>query len=139
MSNFVLSICMIFRKIILDMFSCENSIYCCKMQQFDIKKTEFLRNPSFLMQIICDYLLASSIATATATVMPTMGLLPAPDNRHRASLQAGLQASRGRLLRERCAKRNKVRSTKHQATRRCLVSEKYEAHHLYASGRLEYP
>ena len=25
-----------------------------------------------------DYLLASSIATATATVIPTMGLLPAP-------------------------------------------------------------
>ena len=27
---------------------------------------------------IKDYLLASSIATATATVIPTMGLLPAP-------------------------------------------------------------
>ena len=27
-----------------------------------------------------DYLLASSIATATATVIPTMGLLPAPIN-----------------------------------------------------------
>ena len=26
-----------------------------------------------------NYLLASSIATATATVIPTMGLLPAPD------------------------------------------------------------
>jgi hypothetical protein len=28
------------------------------------------------MQIIADYLLASSTATATATVAPTMGLLP---------------------------------------------------------------
>jgi len=54
------------------------------------------------LQIICDYLLASSTATATATVIPTMGLLPAPDNRRRASLQACLQASRGRLLHERC-------------------------------------
>ena len=36
------------------------------------------------------YLLASSIATATATVIPTIGLLPAPDNRRRASLQACL-------------------------------------------------
>ena len=50
-----------------------------------------------------NYLQASSIATATATVIPTMGLLPAPDNRRRASLQARLQASRGRLLHERCA------------------------------------
>ena len=33
-----------------------------------------LRNLSF----IANYLLASSIATATATVIPTMGLLPAP-------------------------------------------------------------
>ena len=66
------------------------------------KKTEFLRNPSFLMQIICDYLPASSTATATATVAPTIGLLAAPDNRRRASLQARLQASRGRLLHERC-------------------------------------
>ncbi|MBE6554238.1 MAG: hypothetical protein E7666_07850 [Ruminococcaceae bacterium] len=40
-------------------------------------------------------------------VVSTMGLLPAPDNRRRASLQACLQASRGRLLRERCAERNK--------------------------------
>ena len=39
---------------------------------------------------IKDYLLASSIATATATVIPTMGLLPAPDNRRRARLQARL-------------------------------------------------
>jgi hypothetical protein len=39
------------------------------------------------------YLLASSIATATATVIPTIGLLPALDNRRRASLQACLQAS----------------------------------------------
>jgi len=31
-----------------------------------------------------DYLLASSIATATATVIPTMGLLPAPIARCRA-------------------------------------------------------
>ena len=30
------------------------------------------------LQIIFDYLLASSTATATATVIPTMGLLPAP-------------------------------------------------------------
>ena len=30
---------------------------------------------------IKDYLLASSIATATATVIPTMGLLPAPNAR----------------------------------------------------------
>ena len=30
------------------------------------------------------YLLASSIATATATVIPTMGLLPAPNARCRA-------------------------------------------------------
>ncbi len=29
---------------------------------------------------ILNYLLASSIATATATVIPTMGLLPAPIN-----------------------------------------------------------
>jgi hypothetical protein len=36
-------------------------------RQFDIKKTNFRGNPSFLKQIICDYLLASSIATATAT------------------------------------------------------------------------
>ena len=34
------------------------------------------------------YLEASSIATATATVIRTCGLLPAPDNRPRASLQA---------------------------------------------------
>ena len=33
-----------------------------------------LRNKTFLK----NYLLASSIATATATVIPTMGLLPAP-------------------------------------------------------------
>ena len=61
------------------------------------------------------YLLASSMATATATVIPTMGLLPAPDNRRRASLQACLHASLWRLLHERWAKRNKVHSTKHQA------------------------
>ena len=79
-----------------------------------------------------DYLLASSIATATATVIPTMGLLPAPDNRRSASLQARLQASRGRLLRERCAKRNKVQSTKQQAKRRCCASKEYQAHHLNA-------
>ena len=53
----------IFVKIILDIFSHENSIYCQKMWQFDIKKTEFLRNPSFLMRIICDYLQACSIVT----------------------------------------------------------------------------
>jgi hypothetical protein len=95
---------MISQKIILDMFSHENSIYCRLRQiyfaqikiyspykrQFDIKKTNFKRNSSFLMQIIADYLLASSTATATATVAPTMGLLPAPDNRRRASLQACL-------------------------------------------------
>jgi len=76
------------------------------------------------------------MATATATVIPTMGLLPATDNRRSASLQACLQASQGRLLRERCAKRNKVRSTKQQAKRSCLASKEYEAHHLYASGAL---
>ena len=89
-----LSICRIFTKILLDMFSCENSIYCRLRQiyfaqikiyspykrQFDIKKTNFKRNSSFLMQVIryANYLLASSTATATATVIPTMGLLPAP-------------------------------------------------------------
>ena len=31
-----------------------------------------------LLKLISNYLEASSIATATATVMPTMGLLPAP-------------------------------------------------------------
>ena len=70
-----------------------------------------------------NYLQTSSIATATATVIPTIGLLPAPDNRHRASLQACLQASRGRLLRERCARRNKVQSTKKQAKRSCLSEQ----------------
>ena len=54
-SNSFLSICMIFIKIILDMFSYENSIYCHTMWQFDIKKTEILRNPSFLLQIIGEY------------------------------------------------------------------------------------
>jgi hypothetical protein len=47
-------------------------------RQFDIKKTNFRGNSSFLKQIICDYLLASAIATATATLIQTMGLLPAP-------------------------------------------------------------
>ena len=37
----------------------------------------FVNRPYEALQIK-DYLLASSIATATATVMPTMGLLPAP-------------------------------------------------------------
>ena len=35
-----------------------------------------------------DYLEASSIATATATVIPTMGLLATTDNRRRTSLRA---------------------------------------------------
>ena len=33
---------------------------------------------SFAMNEAVNYLLASSIATATATVIPTIGLLPAP-------------------------------------------------------------
>ena len=37
----------------------------------------FVNRPYEALQIK-DYLLASSIATATATVIPTMGLLPAP-------------------------------------------------------------
>jgi len=60
------------------------------------------------------YLLASSIATATATVIPTMGLLPAPDNRRRASLQATL-VSEPRKIAPR-ALREAQQSAKHTAS-----------------------
>ena len=45
-------------------------------QQFDFYKARI--NPCKSQKALCrkDYLLASSIATATATVIPTMGLLP---------------------------------------------------------------
>ena len=41
-------------------------------------------------ECVCNYLEASSIATATATVIPTMGLLPAPMSPIISTLQ-GLQ------------------------------------------------
>ena len=44
--------------------------------QFMIAKQSNHARKGNSLQIILDYLLASSIATATATVMPTMGLLP---------------------------------------------------------------
>ena len=42
-------------------------------QEFQSLKVNFIAN-----NLHANYLLASSIATATATVIPTMGLLPAP-------------------------------------------------------------
>ena len=38
----------------------------------------FIANNLLANYLLANYLLASSIATATATVIPTMGLLPAP-------------------------------------------------------------
>ena len=47
----------------------------------DAKSHVYIKNRPPQGDLFCfvlNYLLASSIATATATVMPTMGLLPAP-------------------------------------------------------------
>ena len=41
--------------------------------EFHLPAANFIAN-----NLLANYLLASSIATATATVIPTMGLLPAP-------------------------------------------------------------
>ena len=78
---------------------------------FHSLKVNFIRQiylTNFIVIRAANYLLASSMATATATCHmsnrsgnSTMGLLPAPDNRRRASLQARLQASLRRLLHER--------------------------------------
>ena len=79
-------------------------IFSCFRLDFDLIQTciKVVKKSMKSRENRLNYLLASSIATATATVIPTMGVLPAPDNRRRASLQARLQASRGRLLHERC-------------------------------------
>ena len=63
---------------------CPNFIYLMLQVPKDSKASKILTNQG---------LLASSIATATATVIKTCGLLPAPDNRRRTSLQARLQTS----------------------------------------------
>ena len=91
----------------------------------------------FIVICFANYLLAASIATATATVIPNMELLPAPDNRRIASLQARLQASLLRLLHERCVQRNKVRSTKHQAKRRGIASKEYKPIIFYVNKPYE--
>jgi len=56
--------------VLVDFFTCKKGLSVCTESP---KKYDFLiKNEEF------SYLEASSIATATATVIPTMGLLPAP-------------------------------------------------------------
>ena len=68
---------MIYFKIILDMFSARTR-YIAAIAAIRYKKDGNLAKSVFFDANNRDYLQASSIATATATVIPTMGLLPAP-------------------------------------------------------------
>jgi len=68
---------MILVKIILDMFSARTR-YIAANAAIRYKKDEFPRKFVFFEANNRDYLQASSIATATATVIPTIGLFPAP-------------------------------------------------------------
>ena len=117
-----LSICMISLKIILDMFSMRTR-YIAVKAAIRYKKDGNLTKSVFFdaNNLHANYLLASSIATATATVIPTMGLLPAPDNRQRASLQAPL-ASEPRKIAPRalCVTQHSAKHTESSvAQRRC--------------------
>ena len=55
-----------------------SNFFICDFQRFDFHKASMKPCKSQKALRRKDYLLASSIATATATVIPTMGLLPAP-------------------------------------------------------------
>ena len=55
-----------------------SNFFICDFGRNDFYKAHIKLYKSQKALSIKDYLLASSIATATATVIPTMGLLPAP-------------------------------------------------------------
>ena len=56
-----------------------SNFFICDFGQLDFYKAFIKPCKSQKALHIKDYLLASSIATATATVIPTMGLLPVPN------------------------------------------------------------
>ena len=82
------------------------------LQCFDKNpKNDFLSEFKPYFKAELNYLLVSSIATATATVILSLRVVTCVDNRRRASLQARLQATRKIAPRALCVTQHSAKHT----------------------------